>query len=93
MTTNITSWAVRWPKSWPARAIAVTLVTPYPQVSGWTVYTDEQGFHARPADGAGRHMLVTQHQITEQAAGPYARIACTTTGQTRDTSLPDAWSL
>ena len=61
---------------------AVTLVTPYPQVSGWTVYTDEQGFVQDRLMALGV-VLVTQHQITEQAAG-LARIACCTTGQTRE---------
>jgi dimethylamine/trimethylamine dehydrogenase len=61
---------------------AVTLVTPYPQVSGWTVYTDEQGFVQDRLMSLGV-TLVTQHMLTEQGAG-HARIACATTGLTRD---------
>ncbi|MFZ9199355.1 MAG: FAD-dependent oxidoreductase [Paracoccaceae bacterium] len=61
---------------------AVTLVTPYPQVSGWTVYTDEQGFIQDRLMSLGV-TLVTQHMLTEQGEGR-ARIACATTGQARD---------
>jgi dimethylamine/trimethylamine dehydrogenase len=61
---------------------AVTLVTPYPQVSGWTVYTDEQGFVQDRLMSLGV-TLVTQHMLTEQGTG-HARIACATTGLTRD---------
>ena len=60
----------------------VTLVTPYPQVSGWTIYTDEQGFIQERLMGLGVTIL-PQHGITEQAQGS-ARAACLTTGQTRD---------
>jgi dimethylamine/trimethylamine dehydrogenase len=61
---------------------AVTLVTPYPQVSGWTVYTDEQGFIQDRLMSLGV-TLVTQHLLTAQGED-HARIACATTGQTRD---------
>ena len=61
---------------------AVTLVTPYPQVSGWTVYTDEQGFIQDRLMSLGV-TLVTQHMLTAQGED-HARIACATTGQTRD---------
>lgn len=61
---------------------AVTLVTPYPQVSGWTVYTDEQGFIQDRLMSLGV-TLVTQHMLTEHGED-HARIACATTGQTRD---------
>jgi dimethylamine/trimethylamine dehydrogenase len=61
---------------------AVTLVTPYPQVSGWTVYTDEQGFIQDRLMSLGV-TLVTQHMLSAQGAD-YARITCATTGQPRD---------
>jgi dimethylamine/trimethylamine dehydrogenase len=61
---------------------AVTLVTPYPQVSGWTVYTDEQGFIQDRLMSLGV-TLVTQHMLTAHG-DDHARIACATTGQTRD---------
>ena len=61
---------------------AVTLVTPYPQVSGWTVYTDEQGFIQDRLMSLGV-TLVTQHMMSAQGAD-YARITCATTGQPRD---------
>lgn len=61
---------------------AVTLVTPYPQVSGWTIYTDEQGFIQDRLMSLGV-TLVTQHLLAAQ--GPdHARITCATTGQPRD---------
>jgi dimethylamine/trimethylamine dehydrogenase len=62
--------------------LAVTLVTPYPQVSGWTVYTDEQGFVQDRLMSLGV-TLVTQHMLSYQGPG-HARIACATTGQPRD---------
>jgi dimethylamine/trimethylamine dehydrogenase len=62
--------------------LAVTLVTPYPQVSGWTVYTDEQGFVQDRLMSLGV-TLVTQHMLSYQGLG-HARIACATTGQPRD---------
>lgn len=61
---------------------AVTLVTPYPQVSGWTVYTDEQGFIQDRLMSLGV-TLVTQHMLATQGPG-HARITCATTGQPRD---------
>ena len=61
---------------------AVTLVTPYPQVSGWTIYTDEQGFVQERLMGLGV-TLVTQHMLTDQGT-EHARIACATTGQPHD---------
>lgn len=61
---------------------AVTLVTPYPQVSGWTVYTDEQGFIQDRLMSLGV-TLVTQHMLSAQGPG-HARITCATTGQPRD---------
>ncbi|WP_430464795.1 FAD-dependent oxidoreductase [Tabrizicola sp.] len=61
---------------------AVTLVTPYPQVSGWTVYTDEQGFVQDRLMRLGV-TLVTQHMLTHQGEGQ-ATIACATTGAARD---------
>lgn len=60
----------------------VTLVTPYPQVSGWTVYTDEQGFIQERLMGLGVTLL-TQQGMVEQG-GEHVRIACGSTGQTRD---------
>jgi dimethylamine/trimethylamine dehydrogenase len=60
---------------------AVTIVTPYPQVSGWTVYTDEQGFIQDRLMSLGV-TLVTQHMLTTQGEG-HAIIACATTNQTR----------
>ncbi len=60
----------------------VTLVTPYPQVSGWTIYTDEQGFIQERLMGLGVTIL-PQHGITDQAQGS-ARAACLTTGKTLD---------
>lgn len=58
----------------------VTLVTPYPQVSGWTVYTDEQGFVQERLMGLGVTIL-PQHGIAEQ--GPdHARASCLTSGKT-----------
>ena len=61
---------------------AVTLVTPYPQVSAWTVYTDEQGFIQDRLMSLGV-TLVTQHMLATQ--GPdHVRITCATTGQPRD---------
>ena len=61
---------------------AVTLVTPYPQVSGWTVYTDEQGFIQDRLMSLGV-TLVTQHMLSAQGAD-YARITCATSGEPRD---------
>ncbi|WP_227751627.1 oxidoreductase [Tabrizicola oligotrophica] len=60
----------------------VTLVTPYPQVSGWTVLTDEQGFIQERLMGLGVTIL-PQHSVTEQGA-THARATCLTTGQARD---------
>ncbi|MBA4351893.1 MAG: NADH:flavin oxidoreductase [Rhodobacter sp.] len=60
----------------------VTLVTPYPQVSGWTVYTDEQGL----VQDRLMHLGVTilpQHMLAGQGA-EHARIACATTGVLSD---------
>jgi dimethylamine/trimethylamine dehydrogenase len=60
----------------------VTLVTPYPQVSGWTVYTDEQGLVQGRLMRLGVTILA-QHMLA--APGPdHARIACATTGVLRD---------
>jgi len=61
---------------------AVTLVTPYPQVSGWTASTDEQGFVQERLMGLGVGLL-SQHSLAEQGAG-IARATCTTTGKTRE---------
>ena len=61
---------------------AVTLVTPYPQVSGWTVYTDEQGFIQDRLMSLGV-TLVTQHMLSAQGAD-YARITCATSGEPHD---------
>jgi dimethylamine/trimethylamine dehydrogenase len=60
----------------------VTLVTPYPQVSGWTIYTDEQGFVQERLMALGVTIL-PQHMLAGQGPG-HARIACATTGQARD---------
>ena len=60
----------------------VTLVTPYPQVSGWTIYTDEQGFIQERLMGLGVTIL-TQHGITDQTQGS-ARAICMTTATPRD---------
>ncbi|MEY4697949.1 MAG: hypothetical protein RIT14_2377 [Pseudomonadota bacterium] len=60
----------------------VTLVTPYPQVSGWTVYTDEQGFVQDRLMGLGVTIL-PQHMLAGQDPGQI-RIACATTGATKD---------
>jgi len=60
----------------------VTLVTPYPQVSGWTVYTDEQGFVQERLMGLGVTIL-PQQMLAGQGSG-HARIACATTGLARD---------
>ena len=60
----------------------VTLVTPYPQVSGWTIYTDEQGFIQERLMGLGVTIL-TQHGVSGQA-GCQARVRCLTTGQGHD---------
>ena len=60
----------------------VTLVTPYPQVSGWAVYTDEQGFIQERLLGLGVTIL-PQHGITEQAGGG-VRARCLTTGKAHD---------
>ena len=61
---------------------AVTLVTPYPQVSGWTVYTDEQGFVQERLMGLGVQ-IIAQHEVTAQGSD-HVRLACGSTGQTRD---------
>jgi len=61
---------------------AVTLVTPYPQVSGWTIYTDEQGFVQERLMSLGVTLL-PQHGITEQGQD-IARATCLTTGQSHD---------
>ncbi len=61
---------------------SVTLVTPYPQVSGWTIYTDEQGFVQERLMSLGVTIL-SQHGITEQGHS-FARATCLTTGQTRE---------
>ncbi len=61
---------------------AVTLVTPYPQVSGWTIYTDEQGFVQERLMSLGVTIL-PQHGVTEQGHS-FARATCLTTGQSRD---------
>ena len=58
---------------------AVTLVTPYPQVSGWTIYTDEQGFVQERLMSLGVTLL-PQHGINEQGQD-IARATCLTTGQ------------
>ena len=60
----------------------VTLVTPYPQVSGWAVYTDEQGFIQERLMALGVAIL-PQHGIGAQAPGR-ARATCLTTGQAVD---------
>jgi dimethylamine/trimethylamine dehydrogenase len=60
----------------------VVLVTPYPQVSGWTVYTDEQGFVQDRLMRLGVAIL-TQQMLAEQ--GPRSiRISCATTGAERE---------
>lgn len=61
---------------------SVTLVTPYPQVSGWTIYTDEQGFVQERLMSLGVTIL-PQHGVTEQGHS-FARTTCLTTGQTRE---------
>ena len=61
---------------------AVTLVTPYPQVSGWTVYTDEQAFVQDRLMGLGVTIL-PQQMLAGQGAG-FARIACATNGKGRE---------
>lgn len=62
----------------------VTLATPYPQVSGWTIYTDEQGFIQERLLGLGvtilaQHLLSAQtpHSatLTDAAGHPHER-AC-----------------
>ena len=58
---------------------AVTLVTPGPQVSGWTVYTDEQAFVQDRLMGLGVTIL-PQRMLAGQGAG-FARIACATNGK------------
>lgn len=58
---------------------AVTLVTPGPQVSGWTVYTDEQAFVQDRLMGLGVTIL-PQQMLAGQGAG-FARIACATNGK------------
>ena len=58
---------------------AVTLVTSYPQVSGWTVYTDEQAFVQDRLMGCGVTIL-PQQMLAGQGAG-FARIACATNGK------------
>jgi dimethylamine/trimethylamine dehydrogenase len=60
----------------------VTLVTPYPQVSGWTVYTDEQGLVQDRLMGIGVK-IVPQHMLSGQGPG-LVRIACGTTGAVRE---------
>lgn len=60
----------------------VTLVTPYPQVSGWTVYTDEQGFVQERLVGL-EVQIVPQHGLTAQGDGS-VRIVCGTTQRARD---------
>ena len=60
----------------------VVLVTPYPQVSGWTVYTDEQGFVQDRLMRLGVTIL-TQQMLAAQ--GPdHIRIACATTGAAQE---------
>ena len=61
---------------------AVTLVTPYPQVSGWTVYTDEQAFVQDRLMGLGVTIL-PQQMLAGQGAG-FAQIACATNGKGRE---------
>jgi dimethylamine/trimethylamine dehydrogenase len=58
---------------------AVTLVTPFPQVSGWTVYTDEQAFVQDRLMGLGVTIL-PQQMLAGQGAG-FARIACAINGK------------
>jgi dimethylamine/trimethylamine dehydrogenase len=61
---------------------AVTVITPYPQVSGWTVCTDEQGFVQERLMSLGVR-ITPQHSVTAQ--GPdHARLTCLTTGQGHD---------
>lgn len=60
----------------------VTLVTPYPQVSGWTVYTDEQGFVQDRLMRLGVTIL-PQHMLAGQGSD-HVRIACATTGTERE---------
>ena len=57
----------------------VTLVTPFPQVSGWTVYTDEQTFVQDRLMGLGVTIL-PQQMLAGQGSG-FARIACATNGK------------
>ena len=61
---------------------AVTLVTPGPQVSGWTAYTDEQAFVQDRLMGLGVTIL-PQQMLAGQGAG-FARIACATNGKGRE---------
>ena len=61
---------------------AVTLVTPGPQVSGWTAYTDEQAFVQDRLMGCGVTIL-PQQMLAGQGAG-FARIACATNGKGRE---------
>lgn len=61
---------------------AVTVVTPYPQVSGWTIYTDEQGFVQERLMSLGVN-IVAQHGLTDHTDG-LARATCLTSGQTHD---------
>jgi dimethylamine/trimethylamine dehydrogenase len=60
----------------------VTLVTPYPQVSGWTVYTDEQGFVQDRLMRLGVTIL-TQKMLAGQGV-EHVRIACATSGAERE---------
>jgi len=60
----------------------VTLVTPYPQVSGWTVYTDEQGFVQDRLMRLGVTIL-TQKMLAGQSV-EHVRIACATSGAERE---------
>ena len=61
---------------------AVTLVTPGPQVSGWTAYTDEQAFVQDRLMGLGVTIL-PQQMLAGQGAG-FAQIACATNGKGRE---------
>ncbi len=77
----------------------VTIATPYPQVSGWTIYTDEQGFIQDRLLSLGvqilpQHLLTTQTPDTARltdASGQAHDIACKTliltTGRLPDVTL------
>lgn len=59
----------------------VTIATPYPQVSGWTIYTDEQGFIQDRLLSLGVQIL-PQHLLTAQT--PDSARLTDAAGQTHD---------